>query len=48
MMMMVLATAPRGLVGVIPILLLFKQPSGINALVARVAPSGILMRNRQS
>src|SRR5256714_9323378 len=44
-MTMVLATAPLGLVGVIPTLLLFQQPFGINALVGLVALSGILMRN---
>ena len=45
LMMMVLATAPLGLIGVIPTLLLFQQPFGINALVGLVALSGILMRN---
>ena len=45
MMMMVFATAPLGLIGVIPTLLLFHQPFGINALVGLVALSGILMRN---
>src|SRR5207247_3636077 len=44
-MMMVFATAPLGLIGVIPTLLLFHQPFGINALVGLVALSGILMRN---
>jgi len=44
-MMMVFATAPLGLIGVIPTLLLFQQPFGINALVGLVALSGILMRN---
>jgi multidrug efflux pump subunit AcrB len=44
-MTMVFATAPLGLIGVIPILLLFRQPFGINALVGLVALSGILMRN---
>jgi multidrug efflux pump subunit AcrB len=43
--MMVFATAPLGLIGVIPTLLLFHQPFGINALVGLVALSGILMRN---
>jgi len=42
---MVFATAPLGLIGVIPTLLLFHQPFGINALVGLVALSGILMRN---
>jgi multidrug efflux pump subunit AcrB len=45
MMTMVFATAPLGLIGVIPTLLLFKQPFGINALVGLIALSGILMRN---
>jgi len=44
-MTMVFATAPLGLIGVIPTLLLFRQPFGINALVGLVALSGILMRN---
>ena len=44
-MTMVFATAPLGLIGVIPTLLLFNQPFGINALVGLVALSGILMRN---
>src|SRR5438034_9685975 len=44
-MTMVLATAPLGLIGVIPTLLLFQQPFGINALVGLIALSGILMRN---
>jgi multidrug efflux pump subunit AcrB len=42
---MVLATAPLGLIGVTPTLLLFQQPFGINALVGLIALSGILMRN---
>jgi multidrug efflux pump subunit AcrB len=45
MMTMVFATAPHGLIGVIPTLLMFKQPFGINALVGLIALSGILMRN---
>ena len=44
-MMMVFATAPLGLIGVVPTLLLFGQPFGINALVGLIALSGILMRN---
>jgi multidrug efflux pump subunit AcrB len=44
-MMMVFATAPLGLIGVVPMLLLFQQPFGINALVGLIALSGILMRN---
>jgi len=45
LMFMVFATAPLGLIGVIPTLLLFQQPFGINALVGLIALSGILMRN---
>jgi multidrug efflux pump subunit AcrB len=44
-MAMVFATAPLGLVGVVPTLLLFHQPFGFNTLVGLVALSGILMRN---
>lgn len=44
-MLMVFFTAPLGLIGVVPTLLLFNQPFGINALVGLIALSGILMRN---
>ena len=44
-MVMVFLTAPLGLIGVVPTLLLFHQPFGINALVGLIALSGILMRN---
>ena len=44
-MAMVFATAPLGLIGVVPTLLMFQQPFGINALVGLIALSGILMRN---
>ncbi|WP_308365810.1 MULTISPECIES: efflux RND transporter permease subunit [unclassified Microbulbifer] len=44
-MVMVFMTAPLGLIGVVPTLLLFQQPFGINALVGLIALSGILMRN---
>ncbi|WP_019105417.1 efflux RND transporter permease subunit [Pantoea ananatis] len=44
-MIMVFLTAPLGLIGVVPTLLLFGQPFGINALVGLIALSGILMRN---
>ena len=44
-MVMVFLTAPLGPVGVVPALLLFNQPFGINALVGLIALSGILMRN---
>ena len=43
--LMVFATSPLGLIGVVPTLLLFNQPFGINALVGLIALSGILMRN---
>lgn len=44
-MAMVFMTAPLGLIGVVPTLLAFQQPFGINALVGLIALSGILMRN---
>lgn len=44
-MAMVFATAPLGLIGVVPTLLAFNQPFGINALVGLIALAGILMRN---
>jgi multidrug efflux pump subunit AcrB len=44
-MLMVFATSPLGLIGVVPTLLLFQQPFGINTLVGLIALSGILMRN---
>lgn len=44
-MVMVFATSPLGLIGVVPTLIIFQQPFGINALVGLVALSGILMRN---
>ncbi|MET3465056.1 efflux RND transporter permease subunit [Variovorax atrisoli] len=44
-MVMVFLTSPLGLIGVVPTLLVFQQPFGINALVGLVALSGILMRN---
>ncbi|WP_323893008.1 efflux RND transporter permease subunit [Aeromonas allosaccharophila] len=44
-MVMVFLTSPQGLIGVVPTLLLFQQPFGINALVGLIALSGILMRN---
>lgn len=44
-MVMVFLTSPLGLIGVVPVLLLFGQPFGINALVGLIALSGILMRN---
>jgi multidrug efflux pump subunit AcrB len=44
-MLMVFLTGPLGLIGVVPTLILFRQPFGINALVGLIALSGILMRN---
>uniref|UniRef100_UPI002880B630 efflux RND transporter permease subunit n=1 Tax=Pseudomonas amygdali TaxID=47877 RepID=UPI002880B630 len=44
-MVMVFLTSPLGLIGVVPTLILFQQPFGINALVGLIALSGILMRN---
>src|SRR5260221_7003472 len=44
-MVMVMLTAPLGLVGTVPILLIFQQPFGFNAILGLIALSGILMRN---
>ncbi|AEI81693.1 cation/multidrug efflux pump (plasmid) [Cupriavidus necator N-1] len=44
-LVMVFLTSPLGLIGVVPTLILFGQPFGINALVGLIALSGILMRN---
>ena len=44
-MMMVFLTAPLGLIGTVPILLLFHQPFGFNAILGLIGLSGILMRN---
>ncbi len=44
-MFMVFATAPLGLVGAVPALLLFHQPFGFNAILGLIGLSGILMRN---
>ncbi len=44
-MLMVYATAPLGLVGAVPAMLLFNQPFGFNAILALIGLSGILMRN---
>ncbi|SDU29764.1 efflux RND transporter permease subunit [Halopseudomonas salegens] len=44
-MVMVFLTSPLGLIGVVPTLIIFQQPFGINALVGLIALSGILMRN---
>ncbi len=45
MMGMVLLTAPLGLVGVVPALLIFNQPFGFNAILGLIGLAGILMRN---
>jgi len=44
-MTMVFLTAPLGLVGAVPILLLLHQPFGFNAILGLIGLSGILMRN---
>ncbi|MBZ5791439.1 efflux RND transporter permease subunit [Burkholderia contaminans] len=44
-MAMVLLTAPLALVGVVPILLLFRQPFGFNAILGLIGLAGIIMRN---
>ena len=44
-MAMVFLTAPLGLVGAVPILLVLHQPFGFNAILGLIGLSGILMRN---
>jgi multidrug efflux pump subunit AcrB len=44
-MMMVFLTAPLGLIGTVPVLLIFHQPFGFNAILGLIGLSGILMRN---
>lgn len=44
-MVMVFLTAPLGLIGAVPVLLLFHQPFGFNAILGLIALSGIIMRN---
>jgi multidrug efflux pump subunit AcrB len=44
-MAIVLLTAPLGLVGVVPTLLVTGQPFGFNAILGLIALAGILMRN---
>ena len=44
-MFMVILTAPLGLVGAVPVLLLFNQPFGFNAILGLIGLAGILMRN---
>ena len=45
MLSMVMLTAPLGLVGVVPALLIFNQPFGFNAILGLIGLAGILMRN---
>jgi multidrug efflux pump subunit AcrB len=42
---MVVLTAPLGLVGAVPALLVFHQPFGFNAILGLIGLAGILMRN---
>jgi len=44
-MVIVLLTAPLGLIGVVPTLLLTGQPFGFNAILGLISLAGILMRN---
>jgi multidrug efflux pump subunit AcrB len=44
-MTMVMLTAPLGLAGVVPVLLIFNQPFGFNAILGLIGLAGILMRN---
>jgi multidrug efflux pump subunit AcrB len=44
-MFMVFLTAPLGLVGIVPALLIFNQPFGFNGILGLIGLSGILMRN---
>ncbi len=44
-MIMVFLTAPLGLIGTVPALLLFGQPFGFNAILGLIGLAGILMRN---
>lgn len=44
-MTMVMMTAPLGLAGVVPTLILFNQPFGFNAILGLIGLAGILMRN---
>ncbi len=44
-MTMVLLTAPLRLVGAVPMLLIFDQPFGFNAILGLIGLAGILMRN---
>jgi len=42
---MTVLTAPLGLAGVVPVLLMFHQPFGFNSILGLIALAGILMRN---
>lgn len=44
-MTMVMLTAPLGLAGVVPVLIVFDQPFGFNAILGLIGLAGILMRN---
>ncbi len=44
-MAMVMLTGPLGLIGAVPVLMLFQQPFGFNAILGLIGLSGILMRN---
>jgi multidrug efflux pump subunit AcrB len=44
-MIMVVLTAPLGLIGTVPALLLFGQPFGFNAILGLIGLAGIIMRN---
>lgn len=44
-MTMVMLTAPLGLAGAVPALLMFNQPFGFNAILGLIGLAGILMRN---
>jgi multidrug efflux pump subunit AcrB len=44
-MIMVFLTAPLGLIGTAPTLLLFHQPFGFNAILGLIGLAGIIMRN---
>ena len=44
-MFMVLLTAPLGLAGMVPTLLLFHRPFGFTAILGLIALAGIIMRN---
>jgi multidrug efflux pump subunit AcrB len=44
-MAMTVSTAPLGIAGVVPTLILFHVPFGFNTILGLIALSGILMRN---